>query len=101
MQLKGKLFLDGYHYHTGSHFTPVLSWLLFSECLRQDLQGIGNELVTSLVARLNVIRVGNHALQIYNSLLIDYLTLNLTMTNYWISELFYRLLTLSIFPIPP
>lgn len=52
-------------------------------------------------ARLNVIKVGNHLLQIYNSLLIAFLTLNLTMTNYCVSESFYRPLTLPIFPVPP
>lgn len=52
-------------------------------------------------ARLNVIKVGNHLLQIYNSLLIAFLTLNLTMTNYCISESFYRPLALPIFPAPP
>lgn len=48
-----------------------------------------------------MIKAGNHLLQIYNSLLIAFLTLNLTMTNYCISESFYRPLTLPIFPVPP
>lgn len=48
-----------------------------------------------------MIKVGNHLLQIYNSLLIAFLTLNLTMTNYCISQSFYRPLTLPIFPVPP
>lgn len=47
-----------------------------------------------------MIKVGNHLLQIYNSLLIAFLTLNLTMTNYCISESFYSPLTLPIFPVP-
>lgn len=51
-------------------------------------------------AILNVTTAGNHFLQIYNSLLIAFVTLNLTMTNDCISESFYRPLTLHIFPNP-
>lgn len=48
-----------------------------------------------------MIKVGNHFLQIYNSLLIALPSLNLTVTNCCISESFYRWLMLPIFPVLP
>lgn len=48
-----------------------------------------------------MIRVGNHLVQIYISLLIAFLTLYLTMTNDCVSESFYGPLTLPVFPVLP
>lgn len=78
---------------SGNYFIPVLLWHLFCEwqCLKRGLQWISH---ICGGARLNVIRVGNHLLQIYNSLLIAFPALNLTMTNCCISESFCRRLTL-------
>lgn len=94
-------------FHRGNDFTPF-PWPLFSELGFNRRLARKRQWICHVCgrARLNVIRVGNHLLQIYNSLLIAFLTLNLTMTNDCISESFYRPLALPHLscyapPLPP
>lgn len=91
-------FHRGQLFYTNVVVASVFWMVVFNMRLAGNRQWISH---ISGGARLNVIRVGNHLLQIYNSLLIAFLTLNLTMKNDCIWESSYRRLTLPIFPLSP